>query len=310
MPPLRTLPCLLALALAALALPPAARAALDAADLPGAAEWYLHADLAAMRQVDSGRAVYRWLEEEVFADIRKDVGIDLGREVDTVTAFADPALGTVLVVDGPISRQTRDKLLALATLKARLETVRHDGATYYHVLGAGAAAQGHHAFGDLDDSAWFTFDVRNKLIVTSEEEPLKALIESGGRIAGSGGHAGSLFVLTADKEFVQAGAVTAKLSDDDTDWDSNILRNTEKAALLVSDSGGLLALEARLVSKDPSIARSLGGIINGLLGLQAFNDDLDPEVLGIVQNTKVEILDNVLSISTVFDPEVVGRFLE
>src|SRR5690606_17443517 len=134
-------------------------------------------------------------------------------------------------------------------------------------------------FGNLDGSAWFTFDVKNKVIVTSEEGPLKALIESGGRIPGSGSHAGSLFVLTADKEFVQAGALTARFADDETDWDSNILRNTEKAALLVSDAGGLLAMQARLVSKDPTIARSLGGIINGLIGLQAFNDDLDPEVL-------------------------------
>src|SRR5690606_11355078 len=152
------------------------------------------------------------------------------------------------------------------------------------------------------DSSWFTFAVPNRIIVASEQKQLEALIESGGRIAGSGSHAGSLFVLTADKEFVQAGARTAELADDDSDWDSNILRNTESVALLVSDAKGLLALEARLVSRDPTITQSLGSIINGLNGLQALNTELDQELVGILQNTKVQALENVLSISTVFDP--------
>ena len=148
------------------------------------------------------------------------------------------------------------------------------------------------------------------LIVTSTQEQLQALLDNDGRIAGAGSHTGSLFVLTADKEFVQAGAKTAELADADSDWDSNILRNTEKVALLLSDRSGLIAFEAQLVSKDPTIARSLGGIINGLVSLQAFNEEIDPALRTIIQNTKIEVLDNVLSIDTVFDSNIVVRMLD
>jgi hypothetical protein len=300
----------LCLLLASLCLAPLARAAIEPGDLPGSAEWYLHADLAAMRETDSGKGLYRWLEDEVFAEIESETGIDPGREIDSITAFAEGGLGAVLVIEGPISTDTRDKLLAMAAAKAKLDTLTHDGQAYYHVYDPSGPPPRGHTLEEFEDSAWFTFAARDKLIVTSEEEQLRALLDSGGRITGGDSHAGALFVLTADKEFVQAGAHTAELADDEGDWDSNILRNTEKAALLISDARGLLAFEARLVSKDPTITQSLGGIINGLIGLQSLNDDLDPEILGIIRNTKVEILENVLSVSTVFDPGLVVRMLD
>lgn len=300
----------LRLLLATLALTPLAHAEIAPDDLPGNAEWYLHADLAALRETDSGRGLYRWLETEVFAEIERETGIDPGSEIDTITAFAGNGLGAVLLVEGPISTDTRDKLLAMAAAKAKLDTLTRDGQAYYHVYDRAGPQRHRGSLEDFEDSAWFTFAVKDKLIVTSDEEQLLALVESGGRITGGGSHAGALFVLTADKEFVQAGAQTSRLADDEGDWDSNILRNTERAALLLSDARGLLAFEARLVSKDPTIAQSLGGIINGLIGLQSLNTELDPEIIRIVQNTKVEIEENVLSVSTVFDPGIVVRMLE
>lgn len=290
--------------------PLAARADIGPSDIPGGAAWYLHADLEAMRNAPSGHMLYQWLSDEVFDELNREIGIDLNKELDSVTAFADAGLGTVVVAEGPISEQTRDKLLALATLKSKLDTQKHDGKLYYHIQGTGKSSGRRRSLDDFEDSAWFTFDVEDKLIVTSSQEQLQALLDSGGRIAGAGSHAGSLFVLTADREFVQAGARTAELADDDDDWDSNILRNTEKAALLVSDRDGLIALEAQLVSRDPEIARSLGGIINGLVSLQAFNTDLDPEMRRMIQNTKIEIEDSVLSIDSVFDPDVIVRILD
>lgn len=308
MPVRRLLPLLSLLPI--LAFPARAGAEIGAADIPGDAEWYLHADLKAMRGADSGSVLYGWLNDEVFAEVQNEIGIDLNEEVDSVTAFADGTLGTVIVVDGPISKDTRDKLLALAAVKARLDTLTYDGKTYYHARERKESAPRRRSLEDFDESAWFTFDVDDKLIVTSDQQQLEALLDSGGRLAGAGGHAGALFVLTADKEFVQAGARTSELAGEDDDWDSNILRNTEKAALLVSDSKGLLAVQAQLVSRDPTITQSLGGIINGLISLQAFNEDLDPELLAMIQNTRIEILDNVLSINTIFDPDVVVGLLE
>jgi hypothetical protein len=287
-----------------------ARAGIGESDLPGNADWYFHADLEAMRTAASGSPLYKWLDGEIFVEIDDEVGIDLNEEIDAVTAFADAALGTVVVVEGPISQATRDKILAMAAADAKLDTRTYDGTTYYHIERGSEARHGSRSLEDLEDAAYFTFGVENKLIVASEQKQLEALLDSGGRIAGGGRHEGSLFVLTADKEFVQAGARTAELADDEADWDSNILRNTEKVSLLVSDRNGMIAVEAQLVSKDPSIAQSLGGIINGLIGLQAFNSDLDPEILRMIQSTKIDIAGNVLSINTVLDPELLVSTLD
>ena len=100
------------------------------------------------------------------------------------------------------------------------------------------------------------------------------------------------------------------MADDDDDWESNILRNTEQAAVLVSDSGGQIAVEAQLVSTDPKMAASIGSIVSGLISLQAFNSELDPELLSLIQNTKVKVKDNVLSLSTVIDPEIIVSVLD
>ncbi len=139
---------------------------------------------------------------------------------------------------------------------------------------------------------------------------MKALLDNGGKIAGSGSHDGALFVISADKSFVQAGMRTDMISDDnDDDWDSNILRNTKQAALLVSDRSGMIAIEAKLVSTDPKMAEAIGGIVNGLIALQAFNSELGPEIQSLIRNTKVEVNDAILSINTVIDPDLVVSVL-
>jgi hypothetical protein len=53
------------------------------------------------------------------------------------------------------------------------------------------------------------------------------------------------------------------------------------------------------------MAQAIGGIINGLISLQAFNSDLDPEIQELIRNTRVEVVDNTLSINTVIDPDTV-----
>ena len=284
------------------------------AGLPGDTVWYLHADLDELRSTGSGKHIYKWLEDEVFTDIRDDLGIDLGEEANSLTAFSDESSGTVVVIDGPISKKTSDKLLALAAADAKLDTLQHDGKTYYHAERTGSRSHDERSFDDLEKSAWFSFDVKDKLIVASDQDRLLALLESSGRLAGNQSHPGSLLVLTADKNYLQAGARTAAFMDDDdhgdNGWDSNILRNTELVALLVSDRNGLLAVEAQLVSHEPTMAESLGGIINGLISLQALNPDLDAEIKTLISNTRVEVKDKILSINAVIDPEMVVGMLE
>ena len=74
--------------------------------LPDDTVWYMHADLEAMRSSDSGSPIYEWFEGEVVVEINEELGIDLNAELDSVTAFADSSNGAIIVVQGPISKET------------------------------------------------------------------------------------------------------------------------------------------------------------------------------------------------------------
>jgi hypothetical protein len=78
----------------------------------------------------------------------------------------------------------------------------------------------------------------------------------------------------------------------------------------VSESKDHIAIEAQLVSADPRMAESIGGIINGLISLQAFNSELDPELQALLQSTKILVNDKVLSISTVISQKTIVRVLK
>ncbi len=93
-------------------------AGVSADDLPGDLVWYMHADLEEMRATESGSPLYDWFDDEVIAEINDEVGINLSTEVDSVTAFSDGADSTVIIVEGPLTKSSQDKLLAMATLEA------------------------------------------------------------------------------------------------------------------------------------------------------------------------------------------------
>lgn len=289
-------------------MPLCARSGVTVSDFPGNTVWYAHADLAQMRTGASGKDLYHWLDGEVFIEIHDKIGIDIGKETDRITAFADSEHGSVIIVEGPVSEESKDKVLALAAVETKLSLLKSGGKTYYQF--GDADEESNTDLDALEDGGYFSFAVKDKVIVTSTEEQMKTLLASNGKLAGMGNHSNALFVLTADKSLVQAGLRTDELADDDGGWDSNILRNTEQAALLIADSKGLIAIEAQLVSTEPAMARSLGSIINGLIALQAFNAELDPEILSLIQNTKVEVKDSTLSINTVIDPAVLMTILE
>ena len=288
-------------------------AAVTAGDLPGDTIWYMHADLEAMRSTESGAKIYAWFEDEVADDVSEEIGIDLNTEVNSITAYSDATHGTVVVVEGPLTRESQERLLAIATLEAEgaVDLLEYNGMTYYHVGDEDDEDyRSDEPFEDLEDSAWFSFAIDNKAILASTEAQLRALLDSGGEIAGAGSHDGALFVLSADNTFLQAGMQADNMvMDDDDDWESNILRNTKQAALLIADKGGLILIEAQLVSADPKMAAAIGGIVNGLISLQAFNSDLDPEIQDLIRNTRVEVTGNTLSINTVIDADIVAAML-
>lgn len=284
-----------------------ATAAVKSEDLPKDTVWYMHANFEQMRTSESGSPIYDWFDDEVIEEVGEEIGVDLNDEVNSVTAFSDEQLGTVIVVEGPLRKDFRSQVMAALRMDAELQDFKFDGKAY-HFAGDDEEADSRNEdpFDDLENGVFFSFAVKNKLIVASHEEQMKALLESGGKIAGSGSVDDAMFVLTADKSFVQAGLRPEGMADDeDDDWESNIIRNTEQAALLISDSDGRIAFEAQLVSVDPKMAESIGGIVNGLISLQAFNSELGPELQSLLQNTRVRVDENLLSISTVIEPELV-----
>ena len=289
-------------------LPLAARAEITVGDLPADTVWYLHADLEALRDSEGGSVIYREFEKEGAEEIKEELGIDISAEVNSVTAFANSADGTVVVVEGPITKDTQDKIMAIAVTEGGdVDPREHDGKTYYHFGDASEEGSGDgEPFEDLEESSYVSFAISGKAIVTAREAQMQSLLENGGRVTGMGNHEGALLVMSANNTLVQAGLQTDGLIDaDDDDWESNIVRNTRQAALLVADDSGMIAIEARLVSRDPKMAEAIGGIVNGLIGLQALNGDLEPELQNLLRNTRVNVQENILSISTVLDPNTV-----
>ena len=107
---------------------------------------------------------------------------------------------------------------------------------------------------------------------------------------------------------MQAGVQAGELGDE-IGWDSNILRNTEQAALLIADEGGKLSIQAQLVATEKEMADSLASIVRGLISLQIFNQDLDPELVDFLQNTSVDVDDTTLVVKVLLDPRTVVEAL-
>ena len=292
----------------------------DVTSLPGDAKWYFHADFDKMRSTEAGRHLYGWLDEEVFDEIREDAGVDLGDEADTLTAFSVAEDRIVVVIDGRISQETEDKILAMAAESGSLDKLGSGKSVYYHVKDNGTpdtAAETEEQGDDdnvnievdgFEDGAYLTFAVKNKLIVASNREDIEALIANKGRIDAGDQPRGTLFMLSAERSLMQAGVQAGELGDE-IGWDSNILRNTEQAALLIADEDGMLSVEAQLVATEKEMVDSLANIVRGLISLQIFNDELDPDFAEVLQKTTVSVDGTTLVVKVILDPQKVVEAL-
>jgi hypothetical protein len=295
--------------------PMAALSALGPGDLPDTSKWYFHADFKEMRSSEAGQHLYAWLQGEVFEEIREDAGVDLDKEADYLTAFATEEEGMVVIIEGNISQETQDKILAMGAASGSLDRFESGNKAFFHIDGDEIDVDGEGAdieidMDSFDDGAYFSFAVKNKILVTSTRERMKSLLADKGKVVGVRSEKGALFILSAERDLMQAGARAGDLGDDDSDWDSNILRNTEQVALLIADKAGKLAIEASLLTTKKEMADSLASIVRGLISLQVFNDDMDPEIADFLQNTTVEVEGKMLKVSMALDPEAVVAAIE
>lgn len=284
----------------------------DMGGIPTSATWYFHADFDAMRKGKASRGVYDWLNAEVFEEIRSEIGIDFGKEAGQLTAFSGAKAGPVILLDGKISQDTKDKIMAIAATDGELQTFKSSGKAYYFFDGDGDGAD----TGDIDidiesleKEAYVSFALKNKILITNTQDQMKALLASNGEIDSDKKDKGSLFILRAERSLIQAG-VNADAMEDNNDWDSNILRNTKQVAVLMADLGDKLGIQAQLMANEPEMANSLASIVRGLISLQAFNDEMDSEVSAVLQSTKVDVSGSTLKLSLSLDPDTVVAALE
>jgi hypothetical protein len=283
----------------------------DASDVPDGAEWYLYVDLEKMRSEEAGKPLFGWLEDEVIAEVEEDTGVDLEKEIDSLTAFSIAGQGPVVVIEGPISAATKDKVMAFIAAEGDIAPVKTAGHRYYRVGDSEGRIRNDNVDISLDDGGWISLDIRNKILVTGGEEQMKALLANNGRVPGPGKGKDALLVLTAEKTLLQAGMNAGKLSDDgDDDLDSKILRNAEQVAFLIAVVKDKLAIEAELTTSEPEMAESLASVARGLISLVMFDDSMDAELMAALQGTRVEARGKSLSLSLAVDPNLVVRTIE
>ena len=287
-----------------IALPATLLADLNAGDLPNTG-WYAHIDLTEMRSSDAGKELYVWLDREVFEELRNETGFDADREADRVTALAGDDGSILVVIDGKFSQESKDRIVAISALAGDFNMLSHAGKDYYQIEDTPERARSD----SFDDVAFVSLAVADKLLVTSSEAQMRAMLENGGRLPGDYDNGGALLVLRGTKTFVQAG-MQPHLIDEDFGWDSNLLRNTEKLGLLVSDEAGALAFVAQLVASDATVANSLASIVRGLIGLQALSGEMDPEISRVLNSTEVAVDGSTLTVKLAMDPKMLVEAID
>lgn len=283
----------------------------DARDIPGSAEWYLYVDLEKMRSEEAGKPLFTWLDDEVISEVRDEAGVDLEQEIDSLTAFSVTGDGPVVVIEGPITTATKDKIMAAIAAEGDLTPLKASGRTYFRIGDGDADYNGGDIEFDFDEGGWISLAVKNKILFTGSEAQMQSLLANKGRVPGAGRNKGALLVLTAEKALLQAGMNTAMLmGDGDGDLDSKILRNTEQVAFLLAIVKDKLAIEAELVTSEPEMAESLASVARGLISLVAFDDSMDAETMSVLQGTRIEAKGNSLHLSLAVDPELAVRTID
>lgn len=271
-------------------------------DLEGSS-WYLHVDFDMMRQTEAGRGIDGWLNKEVFADIAKDTQVDLRGKLRTLTAFADQDKDAIVELQGRIDRDTRERILSLASPAA--EKRAHGGKTYYRIKEDRYESDDGEVKIDIDSDWFITFELQDRIVLAQTEKRLQRVLDSGGKLPIKGGANNAIFVLSGEKRLVQAGADADRLGKIESggDWDSNILKNTKKVGLLVADDAGKLAIDLRLHASERKMAESLRNIVLGLIGLSMFSEDMDPDVAALLRSANVTLEDTVLRVRLAATPE-------
>ncbi|MEL6760906.1 MAG: hypothetical protein AAFP04_10940 [Myxococcota bacterium] len=268
------------------------------ADQLGDASWYLHVDLGEMKKGPAGSQLYAWLQREIFSEIQKELKIDVARHIDRLTAIGVGDSEMTLILDGPFPSSVRKSLLEWVGRAAKKSV---DGKAYYRPDARSLKRENIDV--EMDDPN-LSFALDNRIVFTTSEALMKTVLRNNGTLPKPGDPRDALMVLSATRSLVQAGGRSDAFNIDSEEWDSKLLRNTQKVALLVADLEGQLGLDARLQAKEPELAESLANVIRGLIGLSYFSED-DSAPMQLLRGTRVRVESGTLRLRLTLDPDTV-----
>ncbi|MEM6730146.1 MAG: hypothetical protein AAF658_01245 [Myxococcota bacterium] len=277
-------------------------------DALGEASWYLHVDFEEMKKGPAGTDVYAWFQAEIFDEIKKETGIDLGSKLEQLTAFGRTETDSVVVLEGNFPKDIEEKLMqGLQPEGVSKKSVA--GKTYWQI--GEQAYEGKKLKVELDktDEVYVSFALPKQIVAAFDKKKIEAVLKKGGVSPKGTPGPNALFVLSAERNLLQAGA-NADVLDEEANWDSKLVSNTKQVALLVADSEGKLAIDAKLKARKPEMAESMANVIRGLIGLSYFSEDMEPGIASLLRSTKVNVADGILELSVVLDPKAFKDIVE
>ena len=297
--------------------------ALSNGDLPTETAWYLHMDMDQMDSTVTGQHLSAWLSEEVFDEIRDELGFSLDEELSGITVFGsgEKKNSPALILHGRLSEKAKDEIMGLMKKEATdLKKESHSNAEVYSFsdvvfgdhhnrVSAKTDDDKYHITASSDEKSYLAFGNLGQTLLTQNEALLKQFLNDGGQIRNqNSNHPGALMVLQADRTLIQGGM--GRDFPRHGPWNSSIGKNMNQVAVILFDESGMAALDVSLVADDPETAEALNNVVKGLIALKTLAMDDEPELAQILQDTDAELIGNTVTIRARVDPEVLVEFFE
>jgi len=247
-------------------------------ELGGDSPWFVHVNLAAMRDASDDGALYGWVEREIIEDLEEEFGEGRVSGIEQVSVFGTAdGDGVGILMAGSFDEETRQDVIR------RFAAEPLDGAAEGAYEAGADADIADEIDIDMDEgSLLLAFDDAGGLFITSRRALLDRF-QSGARFAPA--TAAELLIVRADS-LVSGGLDAETLSKGPIQWDSKMMRSIRRAGFALSDRDGGYDVSLELVATDEPQAQALLNVVQGLIGLQALASE-QPE-LGLLQTARTE----------------------
>lgn len=274
--------------------------------LPGA-QWYVHVNARLLRESALTAPFYDESLGEAFADIREEMGVDLGRDITAITVFgsASPGRDTAVVLHGRLGGDNRARLDELASTAGHFVEHDYGGARYIEVSGIGDSPGSVRA----GQALMIHYGADKTLISTSESTMHRLLDPAGDAVVVEPDNPDTLLVLQADRSLVQAG-MDARNLDLNGHWNSSLLNNVERAMAVVSERNGGLGIQLQVLTADEATATYVQNILQGLISLKALSGDDDPAMAELLNRLDLKTSARQVLLEVDISPELAAKIVD